>query len=335
MTTKSLITGITGQDGSYLAELLLAKGHEVYGVVRRSSIIATPRINHLLFPEEKVTLLYGDLGNGLDSVIYDLKPDFIFNLASMSHVRVSFDIPIYTVDTNANGPTRILEAIRRMGLKNKTRFYQASSSEMFGMSPPPQNESTPFNPCSPYGVAKLAAYWMTKVYRDGYGLFASNGILFNHESPRRGETFVTMKIVRGAVRIKLGMQDKLVLGNLKAKRDWGHSKDYMKAIIKILEHNEPDDFVVATGEHYSIQDFLEKVFSALDLDWKEHVGFDPRYTRPKEVPALMGNPTKIKRVLNWEPEIKIDQLVTEMITKVFKEEQDAREYRNKNLPKRV
>jgi len=317
---KSLITGITGQDGSYLAELLLQKGHEVYGVVRRSSTVATPRIDHMLFPEEKIKLIYGDLGNGLDSIIYDIKPDYIINLASMSHVRVSFDVPIYTMDTNATGPTRILEAIRRIGLKDKTRFYQASSSEMFGMSPPPQSETTPFSPCSPYGVAKLAAYWITKTYRDGYGLFASNGILFNHESARRGETFVTKKIVRSAVRIKLGKQDKLILGNLTAKRDWGHSKDYMKAVIKILEHDEPDDFVVATGAHYSIQDFLEKVFAKLDLDWKEHVGFDSRYTRPKEVPALMGNPEKIKRVLNWEPEIGIDQLVDGMIENDLEEE---------------
>jgi GDPmannose 4,6-dehydratase len=318
---KALITGITGQDGSYLAELFLEKGCEVYGVVRRSSTVATPRIDHLLFPEEKIKLIYGDLGNGLDSIIYDIQPDYIVNLASMSHVRVSYDVPIYTMDTNATGPTRILEAIRRMGLKDKTRFYQASSSEMFGMSPPPQDENTPFHPCSPYGVAKLAAYWMTKTYRDGYGLFASNGILFNHESPRRGETFVTKKIVRGAVRIALGKQDKLVLGNLEAKRDWGHSRDYMKAIIKILEHNEPDDFVVATGEHYSIKDFLTKVFRQLTLsDWENYVEYDAKYTRPKEVPALLGNPEKIKRVLSWKPEIDIDQLVHEMISSTLEEE---------------
>lgn len=319
---KALITGITGQDGSYLAELFLEKGHEVYGVVRRSSTVATPRIDHLLFPKERIKLIYGDLGNGLDSIIYDVQPDYIVNLASMSHVRVSYDVPIYTMDTNATGPTRILEAILRMGLKNKTRFYQASSSEMFGMSPPPQSENTPFHPCSPYGVAKLAAYWMTKTYRDGYGLFASNGILFNHESPRRGETFVTKKIVRGAVRIMLGKQDKLVLGNLDAKRDWGHSKDYMEAIIKILEHDTPDDFVVATGEHYSIKDFLQKVFVKLNLDWEKHVEYNAKYTRPKEVPALLGNPAKINRVLDWKPKIKIDQLVAEMIEDTLQEEKN-------------
>jgi GDPmannose 4,6-dehydratase len=318
---KALITGITGQDGSYLAELFLERGWEVHGVVRRSSIIGTERINHLLFPEEKITLHYGDLGNGLDTLIYDLQPDYIINMASMSHVRVSFDVPIYTMDVNAVGPTRILEAIRRMGLKDKVRFYQASSSEMFGLSPPPQNEKTPFRPVSPYGIAKLAAYHMTRTYRFGYGLFASNGILHNHESERRGETFVTKKIVRGAVRIKLGKQDKLILGNLEAKRDWGHSRDYMRAIISILDHYEPDDFVVATGEHYSIQDFVVRVFERLNLDWKKHVGFDSRYTRPNEVPELLGDPTKIRKTLNWRPEIDINKLVDMMIDSVMGEEQ--------------
>jgi len=288
--------------------------------VRRSSTITTSRIDHLLFPEEKITLIYGDLGNGLDSIIYDIRPDLIFNMASMSQVRVSFDVPIYTMDVNATGPTRILEAIRRVDPKNKIRFYQASSSEMFGLSLPPQNEVAPFLPCSPYGIAKLAAYWMVKTYRDGYGLFASNGILFNHESERRGETFVTKKIVRGAVRIKLGKQKKLILGNLKARRDWGHSQDYCRAIIKILEHDEPDDFVVATGEHRSIEEFVSKVFSKLDMDWKEKVGFDKRYLRPKEVPDLLGDPSKIKRVLGWEPKVSFDQLVNEMVDFVMKEE---------------
>lgn len=318
---KALITGITGQDGSYLAELLLENGYDVYGIVRRSSTINTPRIDHLLFPEEKINLIYGDLAEGFDSVLQDVKPDLLFNMASMSHVRVSFDVPVYTVDINAAGPTRILEAIRKFGLKDKTRFYQASSSEMFGLSPPPQYEGTPFNPCSPYGVAKLAAYWMTKTYRDGYGLFASNGILFNHESERRGETFVTMKVVRGAVRIKLKKQKKLVLGNLDAKRDWGHSRDYMRAIIKILEHDTPDDFVVATGEHHSIKDFVAQVFAKMDMDWQEHVEYDARYTRPKEVPALMGNPAKIRRVLEWEPEIDLERLIELMVVSVMKEEE--------------
>jgi len=324
MTTRALITGITGQDGSYLAELLLEKGYEVYGIVRRASVISTERINHLLFPEEKINLVYGDLGGDIESLIHDIKPDFIFNMASMSHVKVSFDVPIYTLDINAIGPTRILEAIRHSGLKGKTRCYQASSSEMYGMSPPPQDETTPFHPCSPYGIAKLAAYWMVRNYREGYGIFAANGILMNHESKRRGETFVTKKIVRGAVRIKLNKQKDLVLGNLNAKRDWGHSRDYCKAIIAIAHHTEPDDFVVATGEHLSIMTFVQRVFSRLDLDWKQFVKYDERYTRPKEVPELCGNPAKIKRVLGWEPEIRIDGLIEEMISGVMDEELHAR-----------
>jgi GDPmannose 4,6-dehydratase len=323
--TKALITGITGQDGSYLAELLLEKGYEVYGIVRRASVISTGRINHLLFPEEKIKLLYGDLGGDIESLIHDIKPDYIFNMASMSHVRVSFDSPIYTMDINAVGPTRILEAIRHSGLKNKTRFYQASSSEIFGVSPPPQREDTEFCPCSPYGIAKLAAYWMTRTYRDAYKMFSSNGILFNHESIRRGETFVTKKIVRGAVRIKLNKQADLVLGNLSAKRDWGHSRDFCKAIIAILQHDQPDDFVVATGQYFSIMDFVAKVFGRLDLDWKRFVKFDERYTRPKEVPELCGDPEKIKRVLGWEPEITLDQLIEEMVAGVLNEEQHARD----------
>lgn len=324
MTTRALITGITGQDGSYLAELLLEKGYEVYGIVRRASVISTERINHLLFPEEKIKLVYGDLGGDIESIIHDLKPDFIFNLASMSHVRVSFDVPIYTMDINAIGPTRILESIRHSGLKGTTRFYQASSSEIFGTSPPPQSETTSFCPCSPYGIAKLAGYWMTKTYRDGYGIFAANGILFNHESIRRGETFVTKKIVRGAVRIKLDKQQELVLGNLAAKRDWGHSQDYMRAIIAIVDHATPDDFVVATGQYLSIMDFVTKVFSRLDLDWKRYVKYDERYTRPKEVPELCGNPEKIKKTLHWEPRISIDQLIDEMVAGVLEEERNAR-----------
>jgi GDPmannose 4,6-dehydratase len=320
MTTRALITGITGQDGSYLAELLLDKGYEVHGIVRRASLINTGRIDHLLFPKERVTLHYGDLSNGLDGLIYDLKPDFIYNMASMSHVRVSFDVPIFTLDVNAIGPARILEAIRLGDLKNKTRFYQASSSEMFGMAPAPQTEESRFLPCSPYGVAKLAAYWMTKTYRDGYGLFAANGILMNHESARRGETFVTRKIVDSAVRIKLGKQKELILGNLEAKRDWGHSKDYCRAIIKILEHTEPDDFLVATGKHYSIQEFAERVFKKLDLSWEDYVKFDAHYTRPKEVPELLGHPEKVKRVLGWEPQITLDDLIEEMITAAISRE---------------
>jgi GDPmannose 4,6-dehydratase len=324
MTKQALITGITGQDGSYLAELLLEKGYTVHGIIRRASTIGTSRIDHLLYPKEKIITMYGDLNNGLDSIIYDVRPDLIFNMASMSHVRVSFDVPVYTGQINAIGVTRILDTIKNLGLKDKTRFYQASSSEMFGMSPPPQDETTPFLPCSPYGAAKLYAYHMTRVYRDGYKMFASNGILFNHESERRGETFVTMKVVRGAVRIKLGKQEKLVLGNLEAKRDWGHSRDYMRAIIKIMEHDIPDDFVVATGEHHTIKEFVKRVFERLDLDWNDYVKYDAKYTRPKEVPSLMGNPEKIKRVLKWEPEIDLDQLIDLMIDSVMKEETNGR-----------
>ena len=270
-------------------------------------------------------LVYGDLGGDIESLIADIKPDLVFNMASMSHVRVSFDVPIYTLDINALGPARILEAIRHSGLKNKTRYYQASSSEQFGMSPPPQDETTPFHPCSPYGIAKLAAYWMTRTYREGYGIFAANGILMNHESPRRGETFVTKKIVRGAVRIKLDKQPDLVLGNLSAKRDFGHSRDYMRAIYSIITHDRPDDFVVATGVHLSIMEFVQKVFSRLDLDWQKYVRYDEKYTRPKEVPELCGDPAKIKSVLGWEPKINIDELVEEMVTSVLNEEKHARD----------
>jgi GDPmannose 4,6-dehydratase len=267
-----------------------------------------------------VQTVYGDLANGLTDIIYNVKPDLIFNMASMSHVRVSFDVPIYTMDINATGPTRILEAIRVLGLKDKTRFYQASSSEMFGTSPPLQDENTPMIPQSPYGIAKLAAYHMTRLYREGYGIFASNGILFNHESERRGETFVTMKIVRGAVRIKLGKQEKLELGNLDARRDWGHSRDYMEAVIKILEHDEPDDFVVATGLHYTVEDFARKVFDKLGMYWKDHVYYNAKYERPQEVPDLRGNPDKIMRVLGWKPEIGIDSLIDMMIAEVVRQE---------------
>ena len=318
MKDKIIITGITGMDGSNLADLLVGKGYDVYGVVRRASTINTSRIDHLIFPKEKATLVYGDLADGIDDLIYDLKPAYLFNTAAMSHVRVSFDMPKYTLDINAIGPTRILEGIRK--ISPKTRFLQCSSSEMYGMSPPPQNENTPFRPCSPYGCAKLAAYWMTKLYRDGYGLFSSNSICFNHEGPRRGETFVTKKIVRAAVRIKLGKQKDLILGNLGAKRDWGDSRCYVRAMLKILQHDEPGDFVVATGEHYSVKEFLIKVFERLDLDWGKYVKHDEKYIRPKEVPALMGDPSKIKKVLNWEPQIRIDQLISEMIGAVMEEE---------------
>jgi GDPmannose 4,6-dehydratase len=327
----ALITGITGQDGSYLAELLLQNRYEVHGIVRRASTINTARIDHLLEPTERITLHYGDLSDGFSNLLHELKPDEIYNLASMSHVRVSFDVPLYTLDINATGPARILEAIRRLNLKN-TRFYQASSSEMYGTSPPPQSETTPFMPCSPYGVAKLAAYWITRTYRDAYGIFASNGVLFNHESDRRGETFVTKKIVRSAVRIKLGLESKLALGNLKAMRDWGHSRDYMRAIHMILQHDRPDDFVVATGEHYSVQFFLERVFDELGIDWRKYVVFEDRYTRPKEVPALLGDPSKIKQTLGWEPEININKLIEEMIESVMEEEAPKATNRRRAAP---
>jgi len=320
----ALITGISGQDGSYLAELLLEKNYKVHGLVRRSSSIHTNRIDHLLHPDEKIILHYGDLTSDVTLLLDRIEPDEIYNLAAQSHVRVSFDVPVYTLDTNAIGPMRLLEAIRIVNPNIK--YYQASSSEMYGMSPPPQDEDTPFRPCSPYGIAKLAAYWTTRLYRDAYGLFASNGILFNHESERRGETFVTKKIVRAAVRIKLGKQRYLRLGNLDAKRDWGHSKDYVRAINLILQHTDPDDFVVATSEQYSVKEFLEKVFISLGLPWEDYVVFSDKYKRPKEVPSLLGDASKIKQVLGWEPQIKLDKLIAEMIKSAMVEETNERNY---------
>lgn len=314
---KALISGISGQDGSYLAELLLEKGYEVHGIVRRSSTINTERIDHIFDPESKQFIHYGDLYEGLDGLLYEIQPDVVFNLASMSHVRVSFDVPIYTADINAIGPLRILEGIRKLKLKH-TRFYQASSSEMFGLTPPPQDENTSFNPVSPYGCAKLFAYNITRSYRKGYGIFASNGILFNHESKRRGFQFVTRKITRGAARIKVGLQDKLHLGNLSAKRDWGHSKDYMNAVIMIMEHSEPDDFVVASEHQCTVGDFLHKVFDILDLDVDKYVVIDKSHYRPVEVPSLLGDATKIRKVLGWEPKISFDELVSEMVKEDLK-----------------
>lgn len=309
---KALITGITGQDGSYLAELLLSKGYEVFGVMRRSSTFNTSRIEHLFDPDDKKHIRYGDLADGLDDLLYSIQPDEIYNMASMSHVRVSFDIPIYTGDITGLGALRILEGIRKLGLKN-TRVYQASSSEMFGISPPPQNEETPFNPVSPYGCAKLYAYHTTRTYRWGYDIFASNGILFNHESERRGLAFVTRKITRGASRIKLGLQDKLSLGNLDALRDWGHSRDYMRAVHMILQHDDPDDFVIATGIYHTVKEFVIAVFKYLDMDWKEYVTYDAQFKRPNEVPALQGDSSKVRKVLGWEPEIDFNELVKLMV----------------------
>ena len=308
---KALITGITGQDGSYLAELLLSKGYEVHGVIRRASTINTERIDKTFDPESSAFIHYGDLEEGLEHLLIDIKPDEIYNLAAMSHVRVSFDIPIYTGLVNAIGVTKLLEAIRKLHLNPK--IYQASSSEMYGCTPPPQNEQTIFNPVSPYGCAKLYAYHMVRSYRAGYGMFASNGILFNHESPRRGETFVTRKIVKAAVRIRLGLQDKLYLGNLKALRDWGHSKDYVRAMWLILQAKTADDWVVSTGFTHSVEEFLELVFNKLNLDIKQRVILDDSYKRPNEVPALLGDSKKIRKELGWEPEYSFDDLVTEMI----------------------
>lgn len=309
---RALITGITGQDGSYLAELLLSKGYEVYGVMRRASTFNTSRIEHIFDPDDKDHILYGDLADGIDDILYSIQPDEIYNLASMSHVMVSFEIPIYTGDITGLGAMRILEGIRKLDLKN-TKYYQASSSEMFGITPPPQNEDSPFNPVSPYGCSKLYAYHVTRTYRWGYNIFASNGILFNHESERRGITFVTLKITRAASRIKLGLQDKLVLGNIDAIRDWGHSKDYMRAIHMILQQDKPDDFVIATGSYHSVKEFLSAVFEYLDMDWKEYVVYDDKYRRPNEVPALQGDSSKARKTLGWQPEIDFKTLVKLMV----------------------
>ena len=320
MTKKALITGITGQDGSYLAELLLSKGYEVYGIQRRTSTITTERIDNLL-NSGKVFNFYGDLAdtNSIVNILLKVKPDEVYNIGSMSHVRVSFDVPEYTAQVTGVAPVRILEALRSLGMLD-VKFYQASSSEMYGISPPPQNEETLMLPVSPYGCAKLYAYHITRTYRFGYNMFACNGILFNHESERRGETFVTKKIVRAAVRIKLGLQDKLKLGNLSAMRDWGHARDYVRAIHMIMQYDKPDDWVVATGEHYTVQGFAERVFNALDLDINNHIEIQDRYFRPNEVPALLGDSTKIRTVLDWKPEINFETLVSMMVESVWNEE---------------
>jgi GDPmannose 4,6-dehydratase len=313
----ALITGITGQDGSYLTELLLSKGYTVYGVIRRSSSFNTGRIDHIYQdPHEgqpRLRLLYGDLNDAssLNRIIRTTQPGEIYHLGAQSHVRVSFDVPEYTGEITGLGTVRLLEAIRETGVK--TRFYHASSSEMFGSSPPPQNEQTPFHPRSPYAAAKIYAHWMTVNYREGYGLFACNGILFNHESPRRGETFVTRKITKAAARIKLGRQDKLFLGNLDAKRDWGYAPDYMEAIWLMMQQDQPDDYVIATGETYTVRDFLDEAFKHLGIDWKKHVEIDPRYYRPTEVDVLMGDSSKARKKLNWQPKMKFADLVRIMV----------------------
>ncbi len=314
---RALITGITGQDGSYLAELLLGKGYEVHGIIRRTSTWNTGRIEHIRDDihdkEARLFLHYGDLSDSgqLSNLIYNLQPDEIYHLGAQSHVRVSFDAPEYTGDITGLGTVRILEAVRRSGIQ--TKYYQASSSEMFGDSLPPQNEETPFHPRSPYAVAKVYSYWMARNYREGYKIFASNGILFNHESPRRGETFVTKKITKAVARIKNGLQDKVYLGNLEAKRDWGYAKDYVEAMWLMLQQEDPDDFVIATGESHSVGEFLDVAFSYAGLDWHDHVEIDPRYFRPTEVESLCGDATKAREKMGWTPKVKFEELVKMMV----------------------
>jgi GDPmannose 4,6-dehydratase len=315
---KALITGITGQDGSYLAELLLSKSYEVHGLIRRASTFNTGRVDHIYRDPHhqngvRLLLHYGDIGNSgnLIELIYNLQPDEIYHLAAQSHVRVSFDLPEYTGDVTGLGTLRILEAVRKSGIN--ARFYQASSSEMYGSASPPQNEQTPFQPQSPYAAAKAYAYWVTRNYRQGYGIFASNGILFNHESPRRGETFVTRKITRAVAAIKAGKQNALYLGNLDARRDWGYAPDYVAAIWKILQCDHADDFVVGTGEAHSVREFLDEAFGYVNLDWKDYVKIDPRYYRPTEVDFLQADYTKASRILNWQPRVFFRDLVKIMV----------------------
>jgi len=315
---KALITGITGQDGSYLAELLLEKGYEVHGIVRRSSSFNTGRVDHLYqdphTPGARLFLHYGDLNDGssLNVLLKKLRPDEIYNLGAQSHVRVSFDVPEYTGEVTGLGATRLLEAVRELG-STDIRIYQASSSEMFGASPPPQNEKTPFYPRSPYGCAKVYAYWIGVNYREAYGLHVSNGILFNHESPRRGETFVTRKVTRAASRIKLGLQKKVFLGNLDARRDWGYAKDYVDAMWLMLQRPQGNDYVIATGESHSVRELCEAAFRHVDLDYREHVEVDPRYYRPTEVDALLGDPSKAAAELGWKTQTSFDELVRIMM----------------------
>jgi len=313
---KALITGITGQDGSYLAELLLAKDYQVWGIIRRSSSFHTGRIDHLYKdPHEhpSLRLVYGDLtdGSNLSIIVNEVKPDEVYNLGAQSHVRVSFDMPIYTVDTDGLGALRLLEAIRSM--KKPAKFYQASSSEMYGkVAETPQTEKTPFYPRSPYGCAKVYSFWQTVNYREAYGLFACNGILFNHESPRRGETFVTRKITRAATRIKLGLQDKLYLGNLDAKRDWGFAGDYVETMWLMLQQERAEDYVIATGQTHSVREFLDEVFGHLGLDWQKHVEIDPQYYRPTEVDILLGDSSKARKSLKWQPKVTFKELAQMM-----------------------
>ena len=330
MSKVALITGITGQDGSYLAELLLEKGYEVHGIVRRASLINTDRIDHIY---EDLRLHYGDLTDALSimNLIKDIEPDEIYNLGAQSHVKVSFEIPEYTAQVDGLGTLRVLEAVRLLGMKMKTRVYQASTSELYGeVQQTPQTETTPFYPRSPYGVAKLYGYWIVKNYRESYGMHASSGILFNHESPRRGETFVTRKITRGLSRISVGEQECLYLGNLNAKRDWGHAKDYVEAMWLMLQQDKPDDYVIATGKQYSVKDFVDKAapFFGFNIEWmgegdlefgydwntkRKIIAVDKKYFRPAEVESLLGDASKAKRKLGWEPKISFDQLIEDMV----------------------
>lgn len=332
----ALITGATGQDGSYLAEFLIEKGYDVHGIKRRASLFNTQRVDHMMTEpnanDRRFTLHYGDLtdSSNLTRIMREVAPDEVYNLGAQSHVAVSFEAPEYTADVDAIGTLRLLEAIRFLGLEKKTRFYQASTSELYGLvQETPQSETTPFHPRSPYAVAKMYAYWITVNYREAYGMHATNGILFNHESPRRGETFVTRKITRAAAAIKLGLQEKLYLGNLEARRDWGHAKDYVEGMWRIVQHDKPDDFVLATGETHSVRSFVERAFAqvGIELEWRgsgvNEKGFDaegrcrvevdPRYFRPTEVDLLVGDASKAREVLGWEPKITLDEMIAEMV----------------------
>jgi GDPmannose 4,6-dehydratase len=323
---KALVTGISGQDGSYLAELLLEKGYEVHGVIRRSSSFNTGRIDHLYRdPHDADVRLhthYGDLSDpvALSRLLYQLQPDEIYHLGAQSHVRVSYDIPVYTLEITGVGTLRLLEAIREARVT--PRFYQASSSEMFGSAPPPQSEETPFHPRSPYGVAKVAAFWVAVNYREAYGMFTVNGILFNHESPRRGETFVTRKITRAVARIRAGLQDRLYLGNLDARRDWGYAPDFVEAMWRMVQAPMPDDYVVATGEQHSVREFCQLAFERVGLDWSDHVRIDPRYYRPAEVDSLLGDASKAREGLRWEPKVRFEELVEIMVDADVRELED-------------
>jgi GDPmannose 4,6-dehydratase len=334
MSKTALVTGITGQDGSYLAEFLLSKGYQVYGIIRRSSSFNTGRIDHIYQdPHEakpRLKLIYGDLNDAssLNRILRDTQPEEIYNLGAQSHVMVSFDVPEYTGEITGLGTVRLLDAIREAGIKAK--FYQASSSELFGLAQEnPQRETTPFYPRSPYGCAKAYAFYIVRNYREAYGLFACNGILFNHESPRRGETFVSRKITRAATRIKVGLQEKLYLGNLEARRDWGYAPDYVRAMWLMLQQQKPDDFVIATGESHSVKEFVEEAFGLLGLDWQKHVEVDKRYLRPAEVDTLAGDFSKAKRELGWQPKVQFKELVRLMVDadlELAKREAHARNY---------